>query len=172
MTRETETGGAIVRRMLDEVMAATDLRPVGRSRWLREHSELVWVVEADRAPRGGDWAVQFGAVVRAWTNPGPPPHASDGHFYQPDYGNHGQGLPTGATTMRLNDHRSYFVAVMHGDDEMSDDERRSALTYLANDLSQLTDEVATIDDLSRLAVSLDAISAFVHKRLRDMRDRP
>ena len=172
MTRESETGSAIIRRMLDDAMAGTDLRPVSGSRWLREHSELIWVVEADRAPHGGDWAVQFGAVVRTWAAPGPSPHASDGHFYQPDYANHGQGLPAGATTMRLNDHRSYFAAAMHGDyDEITDDERLSAVTYLANDLSQLTEGVATLDDLSRIAISDEATSAFVHKRLRDMQHR-
>jgi len=48
MTRESETGSAIIRRMLDDAMAGTDLRPVSGSRWLREHSELIWVVEADR----------------------------------------------------------------------------------------------------------------------------
>jgi hypothetical protein len=61
---------------------------------------------------------------------------------------------------------------MHGDyDEITDDERLSAVTYLANDLSQLTEGVATLDDLSRIAISDEATSAFVHKRLRDMQHR-
>lgn len=161
-----------VRQLVAESLNATRLKRVGRSRWLSESTDLIWVVEVDRGSAWSSWAVQLGAVVRQWAPDRTSPHASDGHLYQ-DYVNHGLGVPPGAESTPYSDHRSYFsMALDHRRDQISEADRRTAFTYLADELDLLVSTVQTTSQLAALARSETSDGAFVDPRLRELAGQP
>jgi hypothetical protein len=157
-----------VRQLVAESLNSTKLTRLGRSRWVMESPELIWVVEVDRASAWGSWAVRLGAVVRDWAPDRASPHASDGHLYQ-DYVNHGRGLPPGIESTGPSDHLSYFAMVLdHRHDNVSDAERRTAFAFMADELDLLVSEVRSTSQLATLAVSDRCTGAFVDPRLREV----
>lgn len=126
-----------VRAVAAKFLSDAGLHKEGRSLWSLETKELIWTVELDRSG-SRPWAVMFGALVRAWApETAPRPHTS--HVYQ-DYALHNGGVPDRAVEGRFSDHLSYFTAVMdHGHALISDEERREALAFMADELSSTSE---------------------------------
>ncbi len=160
-----------VRQLVAESLNSTSLTRLGRSRWVKESTDLIWVVEVDRASAWGSWAARLGAVVREWAPDRASPHASDGHLYQ-DYVNHGRGLPPGVESTGPSDHLSYYAMVLdHRHDQVGEEERRAAFTFMADELDALVSNVLTTSELASLAVSDRCTGAFVDPRLREVAAR-
>ena len=172
MTGDDEQDARLVRSLIDDAMKPQGLDRLGRSRWLHESPDLLWVAEADRGGSWGRWTVQVGAVVKEWSPDLTRPHASDGHLYQADYANLTSAVPPAAMGTRLDDHASYFTAVFdHVASSMSTEERRSALAFMADDIVALFRSISTLDELAA-SVTNGKVTGFVHRRLRELAPRP
>jgi hypothetical protein len=155
-----------IKSLIDEAMKIEGFERLGRSRWLCSSSEVLWVIEADRARSRDPWAVMVGAVVKGWSPDLASPHASDGHLIS-EYVFLTSAVPEAAEGTRFDDHTSYFtMAFDHNSGGMDLLERRAAMAFMAQDIARFCRHHATLQDLV-LLVRSGGPGRMVHRRLRD-----
>jgi hypothetical protein len=138
------------------------------SAYHRRSDELIWVVEPERRRGEAKWSFRIGCLSRALAPGIESPHDNECHLTS-DYVFFGDSVPGGAAGTRFDDHRSYFTMAFDLDhDLISDDERRAAVTFAAEDLAERMSAVKTIGDLCEFLRRKSLVNAFIHRALKEL----
>jgi hypothetical protein len=163
---------ATLRRLVTEAFRVSPFERVAAGRWRARTGELIWVFDLDRGRSWSAWAVMVGVVVREWHPALAAPRHNDGDVMI-EYPMLGDAVPRAAAGSRFDDHRSYFTMVFdHRHDLTSEQERRSAFTFMVEDLARFVRALPGTSDLRTASTAGLFASGFVSPRLRQAREVP
>ncbi len=152
-------------KLVQEFFGAAQFRRDGSAYHWRS-DELVWVVEPERRRGEAKWSFRIGCLSRALEPGKESPRENECHLTS-DYVFFGDSVPDAAVGTRFDDHRSYFTMAFDLDhDLISDEERRAAVLFAAQDLAKRMGAAKTIGDIAELLRRKILVNAFVHRDLR------